>query len=133
MIVNTIFMVADPRLIKLVTKGDEIIGVVLGLPDLAIALQKARGRLWPWGWYHLLKEQRRAKRALLPALGLLPAYQGLGGNALLYTELAKTIASSSYQSVEFVSVDEDNYKSLREINTLDVNWYKTLRLYRKAL
>lgn len=132
-IINSFYLIADPRLIKLVTKDGEIIGVVLGLPDLAAALQRARGRLFPFGWFYILAEQRRAKRALLPALGLLPAYQGLGGNALLYTELAKTLAESSYRSVEFVSIDEKNAKSLREINAFNVNWYKTLRLYRKAV
>lgn len=133
LIVNTLLRIADPRLIKLVLKEDEIVGVVLGLPDVAPGLQRAKGRLWPLGWFHILREQRRARRALLPALGLLPAYQGLGGNVLLYVELARTLAASHYRSVEFVQVDEANYRSLREIDGLDPHWYKTHRLYRREL
>ncbi len=138
-IVDTVLRIADPRLIKLVLKGDEIVGVVLGLPDVAAGLQRARGRLWPLGWFHILREKRRTSHALLPALGFLPGYQGLGGNALLYAELARTLASSHYRSVEFMQVDEENFKSIREIRIMgsdsagDVEWYKTHRLYRRAV
>ncbi len=133
LIVNALFRIADPRLIKLVLKGNDIAGVVLGLPDVAAGLQRARGQLWPLGWLHILLEQRRTPRALLPALGFLPAYRGLGGNAMLYAELARTLAASHYRSVEFVLIDEKNVNSIREISIFDVRWYKTHRLYRKAL
>lgn len=133
LIVNTLFRIADPRLIKLVLKGEEIVGVVLGLPDVAAGLQRARGQLWPLGWFHILREQRRTPRALLPALGFLPDYQGLGGNALLYTELAKMLLRSHYRSVELVQVDERNMSSLREISILGTDFYKTHRQYRRAV
>lgn len=133
LIANTLFRIADPRLIKLVLKGDEIAGVALGLPDVAAGLQRARGRLWPLGWFHIWSEQRHTPRALLPALGVLPDYQGLGGSALLYTELARTLTSSHYRHVEFVQVDEKNLKSIREIQMLNADWHKTHRQYRRAV
>jgi hypothetical protein len=132
-IVNTVFTIADPRLIKLVLKGDEIVGMVLGLPDLTAGLQKAKGRLWPLGWMHVVRERKRTKGVNFPALGLLPAYQGLGANAALYAELAKTLITSQYDYAELVQVDEHNFKSLREIGILDVEWYKTHRSYRRTL
>jgi GNAT superfamily N-acetyltransferase len=132
-VINTVMTVADPRLIKLVLKGDEIVGVVIGLPDLTAGLQKAKGRLWPFGWFHILRERKRTKGVNFPALGLLPAYQGLGGNAALYTELAKTLKVSQYDYAELLQVDEHNFRSLREISSLNVVWHKTHRSYRRAL
>ncbi len=132
-VVNALWRIADPRLIKLVLKGDEIVGLVLGLPDVAAGLQRAGGRLWPLGWFHILHERQRTETALLPALGFLPTYQGLGGNAVLYTELAKTLLSSHYRYAEFVQVDERNWSSIREISIFDTHWYKTHRLYRQAV
>jgi GNAT superfamily N-acetyltransferase len=133
LLIETVFTIADPRLIKLVMKGEQIIGVVLGLPDVTAGLQKSHGHLWPFGWLHILRERRRTKRTNFPALGLLPDYQGLGGNAVLYAELAQTLLSSGYNYAEFVQVDEHNFKSLREINALEVIWNKTHRSYQRTL
>jgi hypothetical protein len=80
-----------------------------------------------------LRERRRTKRINFPALGLLPDYQGLGGNAVLYAELAQTLLSSGYDYAEFVQVDEHNFKSLREVNALEVIWNKTHRSYQRVL
>lgn len=133
LLVETAFSIADPRLIKLVMKDEQIIGVVLGLPDVSAGLQRAKGRLWPFGWFHIWRERRRTKWLDFPALGLLPDYQGLGGNAVLYVELAKTLLSSQYDYAEFIQVDEHNFKSLREIAVLDVTWHKTHRCYQRKL
>jgi hypothetical protein len=132
-IIGTLFSVADPRLIKLVMKGDQIIGVVLALPDVSAGLQKARGRLWPLGWFHIWRERQRTKWINLPALGMLPSYQGLGGNAVLYAELAQTLTETDYNHAEFVQVDEHNFKSRRELGTLELTWHKTHRSYQRAL
>jgi GNAT superfamily N-acetyltransferase len=133
LLVEMVFTIADPRLIKLVMKDEQIIGIVLGLPDVSAGLQKSQGRLWPLGWLHILRERRRTKRINFPALGLLPDYQGLGGNAVLYAELAQTLLSSGYDYAEFVQVDEHNFKSLREVNALEVIWNKTHRSYQRVL
>lgn len=133
LLVSTVLMIADPRLIKLVMKGEQIIGIVLALPDVSAGLQKARGHLWPSGWFHIWRERRRTKWVSLPALGLLPAYQGLGGNAVLYAELAHTLTRSHYEYAEFVQADEQNFRSLRELATFDLTWHKTHRSYERAL
>jgi hypothetical protein len=132
-LISTLLTVADPDLIKLVLKQDRIVGVVLALPRITRGLQRARGRLWPTGWFHILRERRRTKWMDLHGLGFLPEFQGLGGNAILYTELAKTLERGQYEYVEFVQVDEENAKSLREVQIYAPELYKTHRNYRKPL
>jgi hypothetical protein len=125
--------IADPRFVKLVMKGEQVAGVVLGLPDLTAGLQRAKGRLWPLGWLHLLAERSRTRWVDFPALGLLPKYQGMGANVILYTELATTLKPSHFDHAELVQVDEHNFRSLREIENLNAIWHKKHRLYRRAL
>jgi hypothetical protein len=125
--------VADPRLIKLVMLADEVVGFVFAFPDLSAAIQRAGGRLFPFGWYHLLREFRRTKWVNVNGLGLVPRHRGTGANVLLYTELAKTLRDHSFEHADIVQVGEENMKSLAEMQSLGVSWYKTHRVYRRSL
>ena len=124
---------ADPRLIKLVMKGDEIAGFVFGFPDVSAAIQRCGGRIWPTGWYFLLREMKRTKWVNGNGLGLLPKYQGLGANALLYTELYRTIRDFKFEHADIVQVVEENVRSRSDMETMGVNWYKRHRTYKRAI
>ena len=123
----------DPRLIKLVMKQEQITGFVFGFTDLSAAFQKSKGRLWPIGWWYILREFKRTKWANFNGLGLLPGHQGVGANAILYTELAKSVREFHFEHAETVQVEEQNLKSLAEQDALGVRWYKKHRIYRREL
>ena len=130
---ETIISVAEPGLIKLVLRGDEIVGFILAYRDLSAGLQRARGRVWPLGWAHLLWERRHATWVDVNGLGLLPEYQGLGGNVLLYTELSASVRAHGFRHVDVVMVDEHNSRSRADMEAIGVRWYKRHRCYRRAL
>jgi GNAT superfamily N-acetyltransferase len=125
--------VADPRMIKLVMLGDEVVGFVFAFPDLSEAIQRAGGRLFPFGWFHVLREFKRTKWVNVNGLGLVPQHRGMGANVLLYTELAKTLRDHGFEHADIVQVGEENIKSLAEMQALGVSWYKTHRVYRQSL
>jgi len=125
--------VADPRLVKLVMKGDEIAGFIFAYHDISAALQRCRGRLLPLGWWHLLREPARTEWVNVNGLGLLPKYQGLGANALLYTALADTIRPFHFKHVDVVAVSDYNDKSRADMAALGVRWYKRHRYYSRAI
>jgi hypothetical protein len=125
--------VADPRLIKVVMKGDDIAGFVFGFPDLSAAIQRAGGRLWPLGWIYLLREYKRTKWVNANGLGLLPQYQGLGANAVLYTELYHTIRDFKFEHADIVQVVEENIRSRSDMETIGVDWYKRHRTYKRQI
>jgi GNAT superfamily N-acetyltransferase len=130
---NTLITITDPRLPKLVMHGDEVIGFLFAYHDISAALQKARGRLLPFGWYYLLTERRRTEWVNINGMGVLPSYQGRGAVILLYTEVAKTIKSFNFRHADIVAVGEDNMKSRSDMETIGVRWYKRHRTYRRAL
>ena len=78
-ILDNIMIVADPRLIKIITHGDEVVGFLFGFHDVSAALQRARGHLFPFGLIDLLLEMRRTKWVALNGAGILPEFQGRGG------------------------------------------------------
>jgi hypothetical protein len=133
MIAGPIIEVTDPGLVKGVMKGDELIGFIIAYYDLSAALQRCKGRIWPFGWYWLKTEHRRTKWAIVNGAGLLPEYQGLGANVLLYTELAKTINDYGFEYADLVQVNEVNKSSMADMEAVGINWYKRHRAYKIQL
>ena len=125
--------IADPRLIKVIMKNDKIAGFLFAYHDISAGLQRANGRLLPFGWLHILLDKRRTKWVNINGLGILPEYQGRGGNAVLYYEIAKTFQAFDFEDCETVWIGQENSRSLSDNTTLGVTWYKRHRNYIKKL
>jgi len=132
-LVGIIMQVVDPQLVKLILLRDEIIGFVLGFRDLSAGLQRARGQLWPVGWYHLLTERRRTRWINLNGLGLIPEHRGVGADALLLTTLDDTIRSAPFEHAYLVQVEEGNVSMVNQALRLGLTWCTRHRSYRKSL
>lgn len=85
---------ADLRLIPIVedwsTEEHKMVGVGITLPSLSRAMQKTRrGRLFPFGWWHLLRALKFHKTRIvdLEMIGVLPEYRPKGANALMFAHL----------------------------------------------
>lgn len=132
-VINTLLTIGDPKMVKLVMKGDQVAGFILAYPDVSAGLQKANGRLFPIGWAYVLRDRQKTKWANVNGLGLLPQYRGLGANVMLYSELAKTVRDGGYEFVDVVQVNEENFNSRSDMESLGVSWYKRHRHYKYAL
>jgi hypothetical protein len=130
---RTLSTVANPRLIKLVMKGDEIAGFLFAYPDISAGIQKARGKLWPLGWIHILREFRRTRWLNVNGLALLPKYQGMGANAVLYVELVNSLKSMQFEQGDLVQIDEANLASAGDVAALGARWHKRHRVYSRPL
>ncbi|MBN2388512.1 MAG: hypothetical protein JXB85_15955 [Anaerolineales bacterium] len=125
---------ADPELVKLVMKEDEVVGFIMAYPDVSAAIQKTRGRLFPLGWIVLLREFRRTDWVNLNGIGLKEEYRGLGGSAILAAEIAKTLLGKlQYRVGDFVQIDTTNDNMLREIANFGVVFCKKHRVYTRDL
>jgi hypothetical protein len=126
-----LLVIADPRLVKILAYDGQIVGYLFGFPDLSAALQKNAGRLGPLQLLRLLSAIRANDELILNGMGILPQYQRLGGNALLYHELEKSAAGGSFRRAELVQVSERTELMLRDIQTLGGRIRKVHRLYEK--
>jgi hypothetical protein len=132
--VQNVFMVADHRLIKLIMHGDDIVGFLFAFPDASAALQRAKGRLFPFGIVDLLVEMKRTKTVSGNGMGVLPEFQGTGGNALLYYELGKTILDNyDFRFVEMTQVAETTKQMRADLKNLNGVEYKNHRVFRKGI
>ena len=80
----------NPEFIKfIVDKNNKMIAFAIVMPGFAEALQKAKGTLFPFGFYHLLKAKNNSKEVVFYLIGVLPEYQSKGITALIFDEYYK--------------------------------------------
>ena len=131
---NQIIWFADPNLIKIVMKDQQPVGFLLAYPDISAALQRTKGRLFPFGWITVLKEIRKTDCININGAGMIKEYRGSGGTAILYSEMFKSVIENPhYQHAEVVQIGLENEKMQREMENFGVNFYKVHRMYEKVI
>jgi hypothetical protein len=132
--VDNVFMVADHRLIKIIMHEEDIVGFLFAFPDVSAALQRAHGRLLPLGLPDILLEMKRTKTVSGNGMGILPDFQGSGGNALLYYEMGKTMLDfQQFEFVEMTQVAETTKQMRADLKNLNGEEYKNHRVYRRSI
>ena len=132
-LVDNLMIVADPKLIKIIVHGDDVVGFLFGFPDLSAALQRARGHLFPFGLLDLLIETKRTEWIAMNGAGILPEFQGRGGNALLYSEMEKTMAEFHFKHADLTQIAETAVQMRQDLVNVGGKPYKNHRVYRRSL
>lgn len=130
---DNIMMIANPKLFKIIMHGDDVVGFLFGFPDVSAALQASKGRLFPLGIIRILWEFRRTKWLALNGAGILPEFHGRGGNALLYSEMEKTIHESGFLHADLTQVAETAVQMRRDLENVGGVAYKNHRVFRKHI
>jgi len=133
-VVSNIMTIADHRLIKIIMHRDDVVGFLFAFHDVSAALQRARGRLFPFGLLDILLELRRTNTVIGNGMGILPEFQGHGGNAILYSEMGHTLFGfKQFTHVEMTQVAETTEQMRADLKNLNGVEYKNNRVYRKSL
>lgn len=129
--------ILDLRMVTLVTdEADRLIAVGISMPSLSEALQKAHGRLLPFGWYYLLKAlffKRRAKMLDLLLVAVKPEYQNKGVNALLFTDLIPIYQKLGFEYAESNPEMELNAKVQAQWDYFRSEQHKRRRAFRRPI
>ncbi|MBX3039031.1 MAG: hypothetical protein KF758_19120 [Anaerolineales bacterium] len=133
-VVENIMTIADYRLIKIIVHGEDVVGFLFAFHDVSAALQRARGKLFPFGLLDILFEIRRTNTVSVNGMGILPQHQGHGGNALLYYAMGKTLLEfSQFSHVEMTQVAETTEQMRADLKNLNGMEYKNNRVYKKEI
>ena len=110
---------------------DEIVAVGLGMPSLSQALRKCHGRMFPFGWYHLIKALKAKKMTDFDLLliAVRPDYQDKGVTALIFNEMTPHFQKYGIQRVETTAILETNHKSLANFAEFDHIQHKRRRAF----
>jgi hypothetical protein len=133
LLANQMLWFADPSLIKVVMKENLPVGFLFAYPDISAALQRTKGHLLPFGWVNLLLELHNTKWININGAGIIHGYRGLGGTALLFTEMYNSFKEGKYCYADLVQIGVENDQMQRELCDMGIDFYKTHRVYTRSL
>ena len=137
--VKMYFPFADLNLVTVIEDGNkdnQLAGLGITIPSLSRALQKCRrGRLFPFGWWHLLRAIKFHKTdgVDLLLMGFLPEYRSKGANALLFADLIPRYVNYGFKWGETQVEMESNEGVQSQWGPLDPINHKKRRCYRRSL
>lgn len=130
---------ADLDLITIIedwnTPDHKVVGVGISIPSLARALQKCGGKLFPFGWWHILRALKFHKTEVVDLLliGVLPEYRQKGANALLFYDLIPHYQRLGFKWGETHVEMETNMKVQGQWQYLNREIHKRRRCYKKNI
>lgn len=125
--------VIDPRFVKLITKDDEIVGFVLGLPNMNEGLRKANGRLFPLGIFKIALAARRAKELDLLLGAIKQEHRGRGLDVLMGAAMMRSAKNAGFEFMDSHQELETNISVRAEMERVGGQIYKRYRVFEKPL
>ncbi len=118
----------------IVDSEEKLVGVGISLPSLSKALRAAKGKLFPTGWWHLLKAIRGNSDVVdLMLIAIAREYQSKGVNALLFSYLIPNYVKTGYKFAESNIELEDNSNVQKQWEYFDYRQHRRRRSWRKDL
>lgn len=134
---NQYLQYLDKRYLSVVETADgEVIGMGICITSLSRAIQKAKAKLFPFGWWHMAKAlwfNRHPQILDMLLVGVLPEYQDKGANALIFADIIPQTIKDGYEWAETHHQLEDNLPSQTQWKNLDEVIHKRRCAFKKAL
>lgn len=130
---DNLLVVIQPELIKIITYNDDVVGFILGFPDISAALQRHGGKITPWGLADIMLEMKRTTFISLNGVGVLPEFHGRGGNTLLYDEMAGVLQKSRFVEGELTQMAETATQIRKDMITAGGVPWKNHRIYHRPV
>ncbi len=111
----------------------ECVAFSLTIKDANPALQRANGRLYPFGLIKILLGMRRVNRCRTLLMGVLNKYRRRGIDLVFYLNTIEKGTSIGYVESECSVILENNQRMIRALEDLQARRYKTFRMYQKNI
>ncbi len=132
--IDKYFPVLSPKYVKIILdKEDKPAAFIIGLPSLSKAMQKAGGKIFPFGWWHISQAFKKPVEMDLLLTGVRPEYQKLGLAAILTNKLWETAKEDGVKYVETTGMLENNHVAIQMWKSFEHIQHKRKRCYIKEL
>lgn len=122
-----------PDLVYLAEVNGEPAGAIVTMPDLNVLVKAAGGRLWPFGWWHMLMGRKRVTRFRTLMMGVRPKFRRLGLPLIFISRCRAEMMRRHATEAEFSWILEDNHEIISILKEVGSRPVQTLRLYEKDL
>lgn len=124
----------NPAFVKVVTTNSgELVAFLISMPEISNGIRRAKGRLFPFGWFHVLRESRRSTMLTLLLGAVKQQYRGLGIETLMAQAVFQSAWKSGIRQLDSHLILETNTPMRSECERLNSRLHKRFRIYRKAI
>ena len=125
--------VLDPRFVKAVLIEGEVASFIVGMPDMTEGIQKARGRLLPFGFLKVLRAAKKTKQLDLLLGAIKDKYRGRGLDAIMGIKMFISAQEAGMEIMDTHHEMEENVRVRAEMERMGGKLYKKFRVYKKQL
>ncbi|MBE0651030.1 MAG: hypothetical protein IH595_09320 [Bacteroidales bacterium] len=123
------FKVINPKYVCLAQKNGETIAFWIAVPSMSKALQKANGKLFPFGFYHIMKAMKKPDVLDFFLAGVKPEFESQGAIVILYTEIQNQMLKDGIEVMETTGNLENNHNVIANWKNFDHIQHKRRRCY----
>ncbi len=125
--------VINPHFIKVVLKDGELVSFVIGIPDMSEGIQRARGRLFPFGFLKILRSAKTTKQLDLLLGAIREKYRGRGLDVMMGVKMIQSAQEAGFEIMDTHHEMETNVKVRAEMERMGGQVYKKYRVFQKSL
>jgi hypothetical protein len=127
-------LILDPKyLVVLLNEKEEVVAFVLGMPDINEGVKKSKGKLFPFGFIHILRAQKKTKQLSLLLGAIRKDYRNSGLDAVLGKTILKNASKAGLKYLDSHLELETNIKVRAEMEKMGGQVYKRFRIYEKDI
>jgi GNAT superfamily N-acetyltransferase len=132
-LINRFIGYLDPRFVKVVEHEGLTIGFAVGMPQVTPGFRKAKGRLYPFGLFHIWRAMKTTRQINMLLGGVRPEWRGKGVDVLMGVAMMNEAHGAGFTRLDSQHVLEMN----QPMRAIYENWggviYKRHRIYQKSL
>jgi hypothetical protein len=125
--------IVDVDFVKVVTEQGKVVSFFIAIPDVGPGIQKSRGKLFPFGFIHILREMKKTDFLVLMLGGIKPSHQGIGLDVLMGIKMLESASRRGIKRINSHLELETNVKVRAEMEKMGGKVCKTYRVYKKTL
>jgi len=125
--------VIDSRFVKVVTRNNELVGFVIGMPNMNVGLRQCKGHLFPFGILQIVEAMKKTKQLDLFLGAIREDCRGRGIDVLLGAAMLRSAIAVGFETMDSHHELENNLKMRAEMERVGGQVVKRFRIYQKAL
>jgi hypothetical protein len=125
--------ILDPRLVKVVRHNGDVVSFIIGMPDVTEGIQKARGHLFPFGLFKILRAAKKTRQLDLLLAGVKEKHRGQGLDVLMGVAMLTSASEAGLEFLDSHHEMESNRQVRAEMERMGGVVYKRFRIYQRDL
>jgi len=125
--------IVDPQFVKVLAFNEKMVAFVIALPCMSDGIKKSRGRLFPFGIFHILRSAKKTHKLDLMLGAVDEEFRNRGADVLMGMKIFESCRKRKITQIESHLVLETNTKMLAELTKAGGQVMKRFRIYQKML